>query len=218
MITQFSKYLAVFLLIYPVTSSALELNGVGRRIPAPIFSSWAEQYSSQNPGITIKYQQVNSTEGVKQVELGNADFGETDMPLSQDELGKRGLAQFPYMFTAITPVINLPGVYDGQLNLNGKTLGDIFLGKITHWNDPAIAATNPRLKLPNERILVAHRTAEGGGTFTLSSYLAKENTEWRAKVGVGVTLNWPVGTAVENLYVMGDYVKEIVGQAFLPVC
>jgi len=112
------------------------------------------------------------------------------------------------MFTAITPVINVPSILEGQLNLDGKTLGDIFLGKITKWNDPAIVATNPNLNLPNEKILVAHRTAEGGGTFTLSSYLAKVSPEWKSGIGVSVTLNWPVGTAVENLYAMGDYIKK----------
>jgi phosphate transport system substrate-binding protein len=206
--TQFFRIVAAFIFIYPLASYSLELNGVGRRIPAPIFAEWGEHYTAQNPATTIKYQSVNATEGVKQVELGTADFGDTDMPLSKAELGKKGLAQFPYMFSAITPVINLPGIFDGQLNLNGKTLGDIFLGKITKWNDPAIAATNLRLQLPDKTILVAHRAAEGSGTFTLSSYLAKVNPEWKSRMGVGVTLHWPVGSALENLYTMGDYIKN----------
>ncbi len=206
--TNFFRIIAVFLTLYPLTSISIELNGVGRRIPAPIFAEWGARFTAQNPGITTTYQAVNATEGIKQVGLGKADFGDTDMPLTQDELTKNGMAQFPYMFSAITPVINLPGVYEGQLNLTGKVLGDIFLGKITKWNDGAIVASNPKLKLPNEKILVAHRTAEGGGTYTLSSYLSKVNPEWKAKMGVGVTLNWPVGTAVENLYTMGDYIKK----------
>lgn len=188
-------------------ASAIELNGVGRRVPASLFAQWSAHYTAQNPGTTIKYQAINTSEGVKQVEFGTADFGETDMPLSKEELDKKGLAQFPYMLTAITPVINLPGVFDGQLNLNGKTLGDIFLGKIKKWNDPAIAALNPNLKLPNKEILVAHRTADGGGTFILSSYLAKVHPEWKAAMGVGVTLNWPVGAALESLYAMGEYIR-----------
>jgi phosphate transport system substrate-binding protein len=123
-------------------------------------------------------------------------------------LEKKGLAQFPYMLSAITPVVNLPGIFEGQLKLDGKTLADIFMGKITKWNDPAIVATNSRLKLPDEKILVAHRTADGGGTYTLSSYLAKVSPEWNTKMGVGATLNWPVGVPVENLYVMADYIKK----------
>ena len=205
---QFFRIIVVLFSIIPASTLALELSGVGRRIPAPIFTDWAAHFSAQNPGTTVKYQAVNATEGIKQVEAGTADFGETDMPLSKDELDKKGLAQFPYMLTAITPIINLPGVTEGQVSLNGKTLGDIFLGKITKWNDPAIAATNSGLKLPNQNILVAHRTAEGGATFTLSHYLAKVNPEWKTRMGVGVTLNWPVGTALEDLYLMGDYVKK----------
>jgi len=206
--SQLFKVIVVLFSIIPATTLALELNGVGRRIPAPIFTEWATKFSAQNPGTTVKYQAVNATEGIRRVEAGTADFGETDMPLSKEELDKRGLAQFPYMLTAITPIINLPGVSESQLNLNGKTLGDIFLGKITKWNDPAIAATNAGLKLPKQNILVAHRTAEGGATFAFSHYLAKVNPEWKASMGVGVTLNWPVGAAVEDLYLMGDYVKK----------
>ena len=203
-----SKTLLVLCLAAPIGASAIELNGVGRRIPAPIFNEWAAHYSMQNPGTTVKYQAVNAMEGVRQVESGKADFGDTDMPLTKEDLEKQGLAQFPYMLTAITPIVNLPGVGDGQLQLNGKTLGDIFLGKITRWNDPAIAATNPSLKLPNANILVAHRTAEGGGTFPFSNYLAKVSPEWKSRVGYGVTLNWPVGQAVDSLYAMADYVRK----------
>lgn len=204
----FIKLSFVLLSLFSASSYSIELNGVGRRIPASIFADWSEHYARKNPATIVKYQAVNATEGVKQVELGTADFGETDMPLSQEELNKKGLAQFPYMMSAITPVINLPGIYEGQLNLTGQVLGDIFLGKISKWNDPAIVVTNPNINLPNAKILVAHRTAEGGGTYTLSSYLAKSNPEWAAKVGTGVTLNWPTGIAVENLYAMGDYIKK----------
>lgn len=206
-----NKYLPLIAIIFsfiPFTSNSLELKGVGRRIPASIFSDWAEHYAVKNPGIHISYQAVNTTEGIKQLENGTVDFGETDVPLTLAEISKKGLAQFPYMISAITPIVNIPGVFEGQLNLNGQVLGDIFLGKINKWNDPAIAYMNPNLKLPSEKILVAHRTAEGGGTYTLSSYLSKVNSEWAGKVGTGVTLNWPTGIAVDNLYAMGDYIKK----------
>lgn len=202
------QYLTIIFTIIPVIANAIELNGVGRRIPASIFSDWAEHYAVKSPGTVIKYKAVNATEGIKQVALGTADFGETDVPLTPAELNGKGLAQFPYMITAITPVINIPGIYEGQLNLTGQILGDIYLGKITKWNDPAIVAINYNFKLPAEKILVAHRTAEGGGTFTLSSYLSKVNPVWAAKVGTGVNLNWPTGVAMENLYAMGDFVKK----------
>lgn len=202
------KIIAIVFLICPTMSFSIELNGVGRIIPAQVFAEWATDYAKYNPDVVIKYKAVNTTEGVRQVETDEADFGETDMPLAKEELNKKGLSQFPYMFSAITPVINLPGVYNGQLQLNGKTLGDIFLGKITKWNDAAIAATNPRLKLPNEKIFVAHLAADRGGTFTLSSYLSKVNPGWKSGVGVGATLIWPLGATLENQDAMRDYIQK----------
>jgi phosphate transport system substrate-binding protein len=204
----FFQFLALIFALIPFTSNSVELNGVGRRIPASIFSDWAEHYAVKNATTVIKYKAVNTTEGIKQVELGSADFGETDVPLTTAELNQKGLAQFPYMISAITPIINIPGVYEGQMNLTGQILGDIFLGKISKWNDPAIVAINYNLKLPDEKIIVAHRTADGGGTYTLSSYLSKVNTVWAAKVGTGATLNWPTGIAMDNLYAMGDFIKK----------
>jgi len=203
----FRFLLASLLFTYSFASFSVELNGAGRRIPAPIFSLWAQHYSQLRPGTTITYQAVSAAEGFKQLSSGNADFGETDNPLSKEELDKLGLAQFPYMFSAITPIVNLPGI-EGQINLTGKILGDIYLGKIKKWNDDALVNINSRLKLPNEKILVAHLVPERGGTYNLSSYLSKVNPEWASKVGVGVSLNWPAGTAVENLYEMGAYVKK----------
>lgn len=203
----FSFFAAALLSIYAVTSFSVELNGAGRRIPAPIFTLWAEHYSLLKPAISVKYQAVSAAEGLKQLTSGNADFGETDVPLSKEQLDKMGLSQFPYMFSAITPVVNLPNV-EGQINLTGKILGDIFIGNILKWNDDAIASINPRIKLPNEKILVAHLVPQRGGTYNLSSYLAKAHPDWTTKVGTGDSLKWPVGVAMENLYEMGAYVKR----------
>ena len=125
----FSIIAATLLSIYSVASFSVELNGAGRRIPAPIFSLWAQHYSQLNPGTSVKYQAISAAEGLKQLSSGNADFGETDIPLSKEELDKMGLSQFPYMFSAITPVVNIPNI-DGQINLTGKILGDIFIGNI----------------------------------------------------------------------------------------
>ena len=208
MTAQFFRIFVVLLSIYPIASLSFELKGVGRRVPAQIFDGWDKQYSAQNADTTMKYETVNANESVKRVELGTADFGDTDIPLSKDELEKNELAQFPYMFTAITPVINVPNIYGGQLKLDGKTLGDIFLGKITKWNDAAIAATNPKLPLPNENILVVHGSEESSGTYSMNIYLAKVNSEWKSKTGMGATPKWPVGTAMGNLISMGDYIKK----------
>ena len=202
------RYLSALLLMsYPFLTTALELNGAGRRIPAPIFSAWGDSYNKLRPGITVKYQAVSATEGFKQLTAGTTDFGETDMPLSKEELDKKGLVQFPYMFSAITPIYNLPNT-SGQILLTGKILGDIFLGKIIKWDDDAIAALNPRIKLPAHNIQVVHLAPERGGTYNLSTYLSKVNSDWASKVGAGVTLNWPVGMASENLYEMAAHVKK----------
>lgn len=195
-------------LLLPTMAFSIDLKGVGRRIPASLFSEWSAHYATKYPGNSVTYQAVNATEGIKQVEQKSADFGETDAPLTQQELTQRGLAQFPYMISAITPVINIPGVSEGEMNLTGKVLGDIFLGKITSWNDPAITDLNPRLKLPSAQILVAHRTAEGGATYTFSHFLSASNAEWASRVGSGVNLNWPTGVALDTLYAMGDYIKK----------
>jgi phosphate transport system substrate-binding protein len=198
----------VLLSIYPITSHSLELKGVGRKEPAQIFDDWNKQFSAQNIDTSIKFELVNTDESIRQVERGTADFGDTDTPLSKEELEKRGLAQFPYMFTAITPVINVPNIFSGQLKLDGKTLGDIFLGKITRWNDDAIVALNPRLQFPNEKILVAHGSEGASGTYAMNTYLSKVNPEWKSKTGMGGKITWPVGIAMENLLAMGDYVKK----------
>jgi phosphate transport system substrate-binding protein len=204
----FFRIFIVLLSTYPIASLSLELKGVGRRVPAQIFIEWGKQFSAENPDTTIKYQVGNANEGIKQVELGTVDFGDTDTPLTKAELDTKGLAQFPYMFTAITPVINVPNIFNGQLKLDGKALGDIFLGKITKWNDAAIVATNPRLQLPNEKILVVHGTEGASGTYSMNAYLSKVNSEWKAKTGNGAVINWPVGTAMDSLFSMGQYVKK----------
>ncbi len=206
--THYFRIISVLILIFPTLSFSMELKGAGRDVASQVFAEWGAVYARINPAISVKYTAVNTTEGVKLLEFDEVDFGDTDMPLSKEELNKKGLSQFPYMFSAITPVINLPGVFNGQLQLNGKTLGDIFLGKITKWDDDAIAATNTSLKLPNEKIQVAHLAANGGGTFTLSSYLSKVNPDWKANVGVGVTLKWPAGVALETQEAMRDYIKK----------
>lgn len=206
--TKYFKLLAItFLSVFSINSFSIQLNGAGRRIPAPIFTLWSDHYSKLRPTTTITYQAVSATEGLKQVTAGTADFGETDIPLSKEELDKRNLSQFPYMFSAITPIVNIPNL-EGQVNLTGKVLGEIFLGNIKYWNDQAIVDVNPRLKLPNVKIQVVHLVPDRGGTYNLSSYLAKVNPEWASKVGVGSSLNWPVGIAIENLYEMGNYVKK----------
>lgn len=204
----FPRIFIVLISLSPITALSIDIKGVGRRVPAQVFDGWAKQFTAQNSDITIKYEAINAIASIKQVELGTADFGDTDTPLSKEDLEKKGLAQFPYMFTAITPVFNLPNIFDGQLKLDGKTLGDIFLGKITKWNDDAIAATNPRLQLPNEKIQVVHGGEGSSGAYSMNMYLSKVNPEWKAKTGAAPTPNWPTGTDMGSLFAMGEYIKK----------
>ena len=202
------RLIAALLFVIPVSAFSLELKGVGRVTPVNVFAKLSADYARLNLDVSVNYTAINAAEGVKLLEFGEIDFAETDMPFTKEELKKKGLAQFPYMFSAITPIINLPGVFSGQLNLDGKTLGDIFLGRISRWNDPAIAALNSRVKLPDEKIVVVHYAENSSGTFSLSSYLSKVNPDWKSSVGQGMTLNWPVGAVMESPEAMAEYIKN----------
>lgn len=205
---QVFRFLLALLTVVPVAAHAFDLKGTGRRVPAEIFDEWGKQYSAQNADTTITYKVTNGIDSITQVEEGKVDFGDTDMPLSKKELEDKGLAQFPFMFTAITPIIHLPNIFDGQLRLDGKTLAYIFLGRITKWNDAAIVALNPRLHLPDEKILVVHGADGSSGNYAMHSYLSKVSPEWRAAAGTGASPHWPTGTTIPSLFAMGDYVKK----------
>lgn len=207
MLTLFRFFMLV-VLVLPLGSNASEIKGVGRKASAKVLDAWAKQFSAQYPETTVAFEVVSPTESVKRVETANADFGETDAPLDKGILEKEGLTQFPYMFTAITPVVNLPNVFNNQLRLDGKVLAEIFLGNITRWNDPAIVADNPRISLPNEKIIVVHGAEGADGTYAMNTYLSKAHAEWKPKTGVGNAVKWPVGTAMPDLLAIGDYVKQ----------
>ncbi len=203
--------LKLFLLLFsllPIAAHSLELVGVGRHVPSQLFDDWAKQFSAQNETITIKYQITSPADIVKLIEEDRADFADTDTPFSKSELDAKGITQFPYMFTAITPVINIPGIFTSQLRLDGSTLAAIYLGKITRWNDPALVALNPKLQLPDEAIQVVHGNAQASGTFPISNYLSKVSSEWKSKVGDGAVVNWPTGTALPSELGIGDFVKN----------
>jgi phosphate transport system substrate-binding protein len=200
---------AVLLLAFtPITIRAAEITGAGSVFIAPLFSSWGTLYSQHVGDISIKYQGLNSSEGIKRIEASAVDFGQTDMPLKIDVLNQKGLFQFPVTLVAFTPIVNLPGIAAGQLKLDGKTLGDIFYGKIKKWNDPAIAAMNIGTPLPNADIVVAYRKVGASGTYVLSSYIAKNNPEWNSNIGVGLTIPWPTGHGMETIKDMAAFIKE----------
>jgi phosphate transport system substrate-binding protein len=179
-------------LVYSFGAFAQDVTGAGASFPAPLYSKWASDYNKAT-GVKINYQSVGSGAGIKQIEAKTVDFGASDMPLKDDELKAKGLLQFPTVIGGVVPVVNIKGIAPGQLKLNGQVLGDIYLGKITKWDDAAIKALNPTLALPSDVISPVRRADGSGTSFIFTNYLSKVNAEWKSKVGEGTAVNWPVG-------------------------
>jgi phosphate transport system substrate-binding protein len=171
---------------------AQDITGAGASFPAPLYSKWAAEYNKAT-GVKINYQSVGSGAGIRQIEAKTVDFGASDMPLKDDELQKKSLVQFPTVIGGVVPVVNIKGITPGQLKLTGQILGDIYLGKITKWNDPAIKALNAGLALPEATISPVRRADGSGTSFIFTNYLSKVNAEWKSKVGEGTAVNWPTG-------------------------
>ena len=173
-------------------AQAQEATGAGASFPAPLYAKWAADYNKAT-GVKINYQSVGSGAGLRQIEAKTVDFGASDMPLKDEDLEKKGLLQFPTVIGGVVPVVNIKGIAAGQLKLNGQVLGDIYLGKVTVWNDAAIKALNPGLNLPDAPIAVVRRADGSGTSFIFTNYLSKVNAEWKSKVGEGTAVNWPTG-------------------------
>lgn len=171
---------------------AQEITGAGASFPAPIYSKWASDYNKAT-GVKVNYQSIGSGGGIKQIDSKTVDFGASDMPQTDEVLKSKGQVQFPAVIGGTVPVINVKGIAPGQMKLDGQTLGDIFLGKITRWNDPALKALNPGLALPDAAIAPVRRADGSGTTFNFTNYLSRVHPEWKAKVGEGTAVNWPVG-------------------------
>src|SRR6202035_2301631 len=178
--------------------NALLINGAGATFPYPIYSKWFDVYHTKNPNFQFNYQSVGSGAGIKQVTEGTVDFGATDGPMNDDQLKafqeKRGSAilHFPTVLGADVPTYNIPGI-STALNFTPEALAGIFLGKVTKWNDPAIASANKGVNLPASDILVVHRSDGSGTTYIWTDYLSKVSDEWKTKVGKGTSVNWPTG-------------------------
>ena len=171
------------------------INGAGASFPYPIYSQWAHKYNSLT-GVKINYQSIGSGGGIAQIKAKTVDFGASDEPLKAEALNESGLVQFPMVIGGVVLVVNIPGIGPGQIKLTGEVLGDIFLGKIAKWDDPAIKGLNPDLKLPSQAITVAHRTDGSGTTFIFTSYLAMVSPAWKEKVGAGKSVNWPAAGSI----------------------
>jgi phosphate transport system substrate-binding protein len=167
--------------------------GAGSTFAAPLYSAWAQTYQGVN-GVKLNYQAIGSGGGISQIEAKTVDWGATDAPLTPSDLQSNGLVQFPTMVGGVVPIINVSGVAQGQLKLDGPTLADIFLGKVTTWNDAAIAKLNPGMSLPATKIAVVHRSDSSGTSWIFTSYLSAVSSEWKSSIGVNTAPAWPVGT------------------------
>jgi phosphate transport system substrate-binding protein len=179
------------------SAMAADITGAGATFPFPIYSKWADAYKKET-GNGLNYQSIGSGGGIKQIQAKTVTFGATDMPLKVEQLDKDGLVQWPMVMGAIVPVVNLEGVKAGEMVFDGETLANIYLGKITKWNDPAIAKLNPKLKLPSDAITVVRRSDGSGTTFNFTDYLSKVSADWKTKVGSGTAVEWPTGVGAKG--------------------
>lgn len=189
---------------------AADITGAGATFVFPAISKWSADYNKATKN-QVNYQSIGSGGGIAQIKAGTVDFGSSDAPMKPEELSKFGLGQFPSVVGGVVPVVNLPGIAQGKLRFTGPVLADIFLGKIKTWNDPAIAAINPDLKLPAARINVVHRSDGSGTTFNWVNYLSKASPEWKSKVGEGTSVKWPVGIGGKGNEGVAAYTKQIKG-------
>ena len=195
-------------LLSSAAALAQDVTGAGASFPAPVYAKWADAYHKAT-GARINYQSVGSGAGIKQITAKTVDFGASDMPLTDEALTKDGLVQFPTVIGGVVPVVNIKGIAPGQLRLNGAALGDIYLGKITKWNDPAIAALNPGVPLPDAAIAPVRRADGSGTSFLFTNYLSKANPEWKAKVGEGTAVNWPTGAGGKGNEGVSAFVQRL---------
>jgi phosphate transport system substrate-binding protein len=193
--SKISIFISVLALLGATAGPSLaegEISGAGATFPYPIYAKWAEAYKAKT-GVSMNYQSIGSGGGIKQITAKTVDFGASDMPLKPEELEKSGLTQFPAIMGGEVLAVNVPGIGSGEITLDGPTIANIYLGKITKWTDPAIAKLNSGLKLPELEIAVVHRSDGSGTTFIFTNYLSKVSPEWKEKVGESTAVEWPAG-------------------------
>jgi phosphate transport system substrate-binding protein len=195
---------------FALSAQAADMTGAGATFPYPIYAKWAEMYKKTS-GIGMNYQSVGSGAGIKQIKAKTVDFGASDMPLSFDELNKEGLFQFPAIMGGVVTIVNLDGIAPGQLKLSGPVVADIYLGKISKWNAPEIAALNPGVKLPATDITVVHRADGSGTSFLFTDFLSKTNPEFKSKIGAGTAVKWATGVGGKGNEGVAANVQRIKG-------
>jgi phosphate transport system substrate-binding protein len=183
--------------VIATSTFAASVSGAGATFPYPIYAKWAGAYQGV-AGFQLNYQSIGSGGGIAQIKARTVTFGATDAPLKLADLNKFGLAQFPTVIGGVVPVVNVPGVAPGQLVLDGTTLANIYLGKVTNWSDPAIKALNPGVNLPNKAITIVHRSDGSGTTFIFATYLSRVSNEWKTNVGAATSVDWPLGIGAKG--------------------
>ncbi|HEX4917280.1 MAG TPA: phosphate ABC transporter substrate-binding protein PstS [Limnobacter sp.] len=191
-------------------ANAAEITGAGASFPAPVYAKWADAYNKET-GHKVNYQSIGSGGGIKQITAKTVDFGASDAPLKPADLAEKGLMQFPTVIGGVVPVVNLQGIAPGQMKLNGEVLANIYLGKITKWNDKAIADLNPGVNLPNQDIGVIRRADGSGTTFIFTNYLSKVSADWKDTVGEGTAVKWPVGLGGKGNEGVSAFVQRLPG-------
>ncbi len=211
--TGFQAALAAALLVCTAASGfAQKLNGAGATFPAPIYSKWFSEYHALHPNVEINYQPIGSGGGIRQVTAGTVDFGATDGPMSDQQLAesKIKLIHIPTVLGAVVPIYNLPGVSQ-ELKLSGEVLAAIYHGDISNWNDSRIARDNAGVKLPNQEIIVIHRSDGSGTTFIFTDYLSKVSPEWKSSVGASTAVQWPKGLGGKGNEGVSGLVRQMPG-------
>ena len=187
-----------------------QITGAGSTFVYPVLSAWSDAYSKEK-GTQVNYQSIGSGGGIAQIKAATVDFGASDAPLTPEALKAAGLTQFPLVIGGVVPVVNLQGIRPGQLKFTGKLLADLYLGNIKKWNDPAIAAVNPGVTLPDVAVTIVHRSDGSGTTFNWVNYLSKVSPEWKQKIGEGTSVSWPVGVGGKGNEGVAEYVNRIKG-------
>lgn len=191
-----------------VAAQAADITGAGASFPYPVYAKWAAKYQEVT-GNRVNYQSIGSGGGQQQIIAKTVDFGASDDPMKGDKLKENGLFQFPAIIGGTVPVVNIDGIKPGQLKLTSKVLADIFLGKITKWDDAAIKSANPDVKLPSASIIVVHRSDGSGTTFGWTNYLSKVSADWKEKVGEGKAVKWPTGQGGKGNEGVSAYVRQL---------
>ena len=198
------------LAIAATAAVAADISGAGATFPYPIYAKWASAYRAQS-GIGLNYQSIGSGGGIAQIKAKTVTFGATDAPLTAAQLNAVGLAQFPTVIGGVVPVINVRGIGAGQLVLNSATLANIYMGRISRWNDPAIKKLNPSLNLPDQAIAVVHRSDGSGTSFIFTTFLSRVSAEWKSSVGAATSVDWPVGIGAKGNEGVAGNVAQTAG-------